>query len=363
MAIVIPIDNYWHIQWYDTELKKTQRRTTKIPSTPENEAKAKAIANKLQKELRRKNAERKGFRIRAVTIGDSFKHLYEVNIDAHEKTTKDIERFERKFLEFFSADEPVSKINKQSAERILTEIKKLAMKQNSIHAYGKRFSHYLNFLFEYEYIPYFKINKKIKTKAELVPKITFKMEHFQMIFFNLYRKSNNFITAVLLLAYTGLRSSDILSIKCENIDLENRVIRFYSPKRKRQREIGFHKDLVPILKTRMEIVGSGLLIDYKNIESLGQAITDYYKQLGIDTYEYVTRTFRKFFITYCRNTLRIDASIVEALVGHEHGTVADRHYNEITPEVMKDELLKYDLPLVRWMNDNNPNYKEESDMT
>lgn len=362
MAIVIPIDKYWHIQWYDAALRKTVRRTLKIPIT-ESKAKAEAIANKLQKELSRKNAERKGFRIRAVTVGESFKHLYEVNIDAHEKTTKDIERFVRKFLEFFSAVDPVSKINKLSAEKFLTEIKKLDLMQNSIHGYGKRLNHYLNFLFEYEYIPYFKINKKIKTKPELVPKIVFKMEHFQMIFINLHQKSNNFITSVLLLAYTGLRSSDILSILCENIDLENRVIRFYSPKRKRQREIGFHRDLVPILKVRIEVVGSGPLIDYKNVESLGQAVTDYYKQLGIDTNKYVTRTFRKSFITYCRNTLRIDASFVEALVGHEHGTVADRHYNEITPEVMKDELLKYDLPLVRWMNDNNPNYKEESDMT
>lgn len=359
MARAYPIGKYWQIQWYDAELKKTQRRTTKIPSTPENEAKANAIANKLQKELDRKNAERKGFRIRAVTIGESFKHLYEINVDAHEKTTKDIKRFERKFLEFFSANDPVAKINKLSAEKFLTEIKKLDQKQNSIHCYGKRFSHYLNFLFEYEYIPYFKINKRIKTKAELVPKITFKMEHFQMIFFNLYWKSQNFITAVFILAYTGLRSSDLLSILCENIDLENRIIRFYSPKRKKPREIGFHKDLVPILRAQMEIVGSGPIVDYKNIESLGHAVTEYFKQIGIDGNEYVTRTFRKSFITYCRSSLRIDTSIVDELVGHEHGTVSDRHYNQISPEVMKDELLKYDLPLVRWMNDNNPNYKEE----
>ncbi|MBX3006826.1 MAG: tyrosine-type recombinase/integrase [Melioribacteraceae bacterium] len=359
MARVRVRGKFWHIQWYDRELKKSQGRTLKMLCTPENEAKAKAIADKLQKELDRKNAERKGFRIRALTIGESFKHLYEVNIDAHKKTILDIRRFEKKFLEFFSEKDPVSKIKKQSAERFLIEIKKLNLKQNTIHGYGKRFSHYLNFLFEYEYILYFKINKSIRTKPELVPKITFRVEHFQRIFFNLYRKSNNFITAVLVLAYTGLRSSDILSIRCENIDLENRVIRFFSPKRKRHREIGFHKDLVPILKGRMEIVGSGPLIGYKSVENLGRAVTQYFKQIGIDGNSYVTRTFRKSFITYCRNTLRMDASIVESLVGHEHGTVADRHYNEITPEVMKDELLKYDLPLVRWMNDNNPNYKEE----
>lgn len=362
MAILVAKSKYWHIQWYDTVLRKTVRRTTKLPCTEENRPKAQAIANRLQKELSRKNSEQKGFRIKTVTIGQTFKHLYEVNIDAHEKTTRDIKRFERKFLEYFSEEDPVNKITKLSAEQFLIEVKKLDLKQNSIHCYGKRLSHYLNFLFEYEYIPLFKLNRKIKTKPELVPKIVFKPEHFQMIFANLYSKSSNFSAAVLLLAYTGIRSSDALSILCENIDLERRIIRYYSPKRKKPKEIGFHKDLEPILRDRVEEVGSGKLINYKNTESLGQAVTKYFKQIGIADHQYVTRTFRKSFVTYCRNILKIDASIVEALVGHEHGTVADRHYNEISPEAMKEELVKYDLPLVKWMNENNPNYKEESEM-
>lgn len=349
MATLIKSGNYWHLQWWDARSKKTVRRTTKLLANEANKATARKIARKLQNELTTKNNALKGFRLREKTIGATFGELLNIYQDSHKKTIKDIKRFKKKFLEYFDENEPVISVNKRNVEDFLLSIKKLNLKQNSKHAYGKRLKHYLNFLFEYDYIPMFKINRKIMTKQEVPPIITFKPEDFRKIFIHLSGKKDWFQTAVFLLAYTGLRSTDIISIKSEDIDLERRIIKYYSPKRKKNKVIGFHRDLVEILHSRMEIVDSGKILPYANEESLGRAVSRYFKQIGINGKSYSSRTFRKNFVTYCRGVLKIDKTLVENMVGHENKSTQDRFYYDVNVEIMKDEISKFSLPLVEWM--------------
>ncbi len=40
----------------------------------------------------------------------------------------------------------------------------------------------------------------------------------------------------------------------------------------------------------------------------------------------------------------MDASVVRELVGHEHGNTADKYYNQITVNKMKEELKKFKRP-------------------
>lgn len=232
-------------------------------------------------------------------------------------------------------------INKLDVEEWLNDLKKLPLAQNSIHAYGKQLNHFLNFLFEYNYTQMFRINREVKTHPEIKEKIVFTDEDIIKIFNKLDRKNSNFVTAINLLFYTGLRSSDILTITVDKIDFKNQIIKYYSPKRKKYREIGFHKNLIPILKSRLKYVNTGKLLNYSAVDNLGRAVNRYLKNIGLKGLGYSARTFRKTFITLCRSRFDIDASIVRELVGHEHGNTMDRFYNEITPLKMKEELKKF----------------------
>ena len=315
-----------------------------------NIRKAKQYANKLQLELTRRGQKLKQIGINQSTLDQAFEHFLKNNQNKHPKTIKDYNRFYKKFTEKFDKDIPCSSINKIQVENWLNEIKQLPLAQNSIHAYGKLLVHFINFLFEYNYTPMFKINREVKTKPEIKEKIVFRDEDIYKIFDGLKEKNSNFKTMIYLLFYTGLRPSDILTITIQKIDLENRIINYYSPKRKKFREIAFHEDLVPVLRERIKELSIDNLLDYNNVENLARAIRRFMDTLKLDDKKYTARTFRKTFITLCRSRYDMDASIVKELVGHEHGNTTDRYYNQISIGKMKSELIKFKHPLPKKKN-------------
>ena len=344
MAIVKIRYNKYYIQWYDAQLKKVQSRSTGLDVSAKNEKLANKYAKELQEELSRQNRQAKESGFNTVTIRQAYDHMLKNNQNKSAKTIKDYERFYKKFTECFDENQQCVTINKINVEEWLNQIKQLPFALNTIHGYGKQLIHFLNFLFEYNYTPVFKINREVRTKPEIKEKIIFSDEDIKKIFNGLKSKNSNFETTIYLLFYTGLRSSDILNINKGRIDLKNRILYYYSPKRKKHREIAFHSELVPVLKSRIKNLKTMQLLDYKNVESLGRAIKRYMKDLKIETKGYTARTFRKTFISLCRSRYDMDASIVRELVGHEHGNTTDRYYNQISIKKMKDELKKFKKP-------------------
>jgi integrase len=239
-----------------------------------------------------------------------------------------------------------SEINKIDVEDWLNNIKTLKLSKNSIHAYGKQLTHFLNFLFEYNYTPMFKINKEVKTRPEIKEKIVFTDEAIIKIFDSLKDKNENFRTSIYLLFYTGLRSSDLLTITKKRVNLKEKTLSYYSPKRKVYREVAFHDDLVDILSDRLKNLNDDdQVLNYKIVENLGRAVKRFLDDLGFEGMGYTARTFRKTFITLCRSRFKMDASIVRELVGHTHSNTADRYYNEIGLDAMREELKKFKRPL------------------
>jgi len=347
MAIVIQKGEMLYVQWYDAIAKNVTTNSTGLVANDTNKKKAEAIAKKLQEELTSNRKKLRRLGIHKVTIKDAKERFLNNNQGKHPKTIKDYDRFYNKFTETFKEGYSTTSITKIKIEDWLNEIKKLDMAKNSIHCYGKQLNHFLNFLFEYHYTPWFKINNEVKTRPEVKEKIIFTDEVITAVFKNLKLKNSNFQATVFLLFYSGLRSSDILNITGNNIDLANRVIHYYSPKRKKFREVAFHKDLLPILKKRLKEVKEGKLLNYNCVENLGRAITRYLvDDLKIVEY-YTARTFRKTFITLCRSRYNMDASVVRELVGHEHGNTTDKFYNQISIGSMKAELEKFKRPIVK----------------
>lgn len=340
MASIYNKGSILYISWYDSMKSKRFNKSLKLTDTPKNRKIAESYANKLQEKLSSEVQTMRRLGIKKTTIKQTFEHFLRNNSEKNVKTIKDYQRFYKKFTEYFDELESATSIDKIRVEAWLMEVKKLPLQKNSIFGYFKQCRHYLNFLFEYNYTQMFMINRDVKPKSEIKEKITFSDADMNIIFNNLKDKNSNFTTLIYLAYYTGLRSSDLLSIKVEDIDIVNREVKYYSPKRKKFRLIGFHKDLVPVLQNRINEIDQGQILDYASVENLGRAITRFFDDIGIKGKGYTARTFRKTFITLCRNC-EMDASVVAELVGHEHRSTADRFYNNITTLVMNRELEKF----------------------
>lgn len=347
MASVYVRNNIIYIGWYDSLKGMKKNKSTKLPNTPENIKEVKIIAKKLQDKLDNESSKIVGVKIKRVDLDYAFKHFLKNNADKHKKTIYDYNRFYNKFTERFNGSTLCSSLNKLDVEDWLNDIKLLDFSKNTIFGYYKQLNHFLNFLFEYNYTPMFKINKGVKPKREIKEKIIFSVRDVCLIFKNLddpkTEKTQSFKTLVYLAFYTGLRSSDLLTITVDRVDLNKREIKYYSPKRKVHRSIAFHNDLVPILTERIAEIKEGKLINYTETEAIGRAFRRFFKQIGIDEKGYTARTFRKTFITLCRS-YGMDSSIVAELVGHEHQSTADKFYNRISHELMQLELQKFRRP-------------------
>lgn len=343
MASIYSKRNIIYVSWYDSIKGKRMNKSTRLKATKENFKVAKTIAQQLQAGLEQEHDIYRQLGIKKMTIAAAFEHFLRNNSDKHPKTIKDYNRFYKFFKQSFNENEVCTVITKLSVETWITEIKKLSLQKNSIFDIYKQANHFLNFLFEYSYVPMFKVNRDIKPKSEIKEKIVFADEDIIKIFAGLSGKSSNFKTLIYLSFYTGLRSSDMLTIKVSDIDLEMRELKYYSPKRKVYRQVAFHEDLVEVLSERMKQLNEGTLLDYSKIESLNRACSRYFEDLKINEKGYSARTFRKTFITIARRS-RMDASVVAELVGHAHSSTADRFYNRIDMELMKEELLKFKRP-------------------
>jgi integrase len=342
MASIYPKGKKIYISWYDFALQKNRNKSLGLTNTKDNMAKAKLIAADFEKELQKEKEKFATLGITRNTIHYAFKHFLSNNETKHPKTIRDYFRFYNKFIETFPEQMPCTTITKLSVEKWLNQIKKLKLKRNSIFGYYKQLNHFLNFLFEYNYLPMFKINRDVKPKPEIVEKIIIEIEDLALIFYMLAlcEKNENFKNMITILFYTGLRASDVLSLKIEDVNIKETTLRYYSPKKKIYREVAFHQNLVPIFEGIKQQREKGKAVDYKNVESLQRAIRRYFEQIGLTGKRYTSRSFRKTFITIAKRR-GMDETTVKELVGHAHTSVTDKFYNKIDTEQMKNELMKY----------------------
>ncbi len=329
-----------YLGWWDWSICKTKNRSTKMRDTKENMLRAEKLATELQKELDLKKSEyEKNQIVMHTTIRSAFDHFLRNNSSKHKHTIYEYNKFFKMFTESFSENSQCAIIDKLSIERWINDLRKLPYQQNTLHMYFKQCNHFLNFLFEYSYLPMFKINKSIKIKPEVKEIITFSEADLKKIFNGLKKKNSNFKTMIYLAYYTGLRSSDLLTITVERIDLVNRTLSYYSPKTKKYFQVPFHSDLDKILKARIKVVKSGQIIKFENATNMSLAFRRFLKSLKIFGTGYSMRIFRKTFISQASQCM--DLSTVSKLVGHSSITTTAKYYNKVELARKAIELEKF----------------------
>jgi integrase len=328
-----------YVSWYDQYEGKVKNKSTGLVYNKENMKKASQFAKEFQKALDERNEKLRSVGIKKATIDAAINHFLKNNSDKNKLTVKGYNTFFDKFTQRFDRSDPCSKITKLSCEDWLTSFRQSQYQQNTLFGITKILKKFLRFLFEYNYVPMFVLNKDVTYKPQVKPIVVFSGTDLIELTEKLDAKNNNFTTTFYLLLYTGLRPSDIYNLKVEDVDLENKVLRYYSPKSKDYFEVPFHPELKPILEKRIDEVKSGNLLCYETIGNMGKAFRRFLKQIGLNNKGYNMRTFRKSFITTAHES-GLDLATVSKLAGHYRITTTEKYYNKLSLTKKASELDK-----------------------
>lgn len=353
---------YLWIKWFDHLHGKQVRESTNILLRPtkriitpclKNTKEGEKLAKQICEEIEAAQKLDLGISYFATSknqasIGDVFQLFKNINSNKDKSTIKNYELFFELFKKTFEENKPLKILTKQSLELWLSSVRQMKTNNgkvyspNYVYNFQKNLKKFLNYLFENEYLKFFKLSKDVQVKIEVGRKIIFNPDHIHLIFDNLHKANSNLRTCIYLLTYTGLRSTDILTIRAEDIDLGNKSFQYYSPKLKKHIIIPAHPKLIPVLKERLLEVTKGPLLDYSDHKTIAHALNRFLKTLEIDKHGYSPRTFRKSFDTWAYEK-GMDSIANSRLVGHSVA-IAEKHYREVYMGKLREELNKFGLP-------------------
>ncbi|MCK9209193.1 MAG: tyrosine-type recombinase/integrase [Ignavibacteriaceae bacterium] len=272
-------------------------------------------------------------------LQSAFDHFLRNNKQKNKKTIYEYNNFFKKLAKVFPPGSDCSTLTKYTVENFLNEVKEWKYAHNTKANICKNMKKFLNFLFEYSYIPNaFRLNKDVITSPKISTIIIFSSEDISKIFAALKKKNTNFQTMMLMLFYTGLRPTDIYKIEVKEIDLAKEIFLYYSQKGKIEKIRPIHSMLVPVLTKRVSEVKHGRIINYSGTDEMGTAFRRFLKDVKLIGKGYTLRTPRKTFETIAfEQSARVES--VAELVGHSPETAA-RHYRRISTDEMRKDLEK-----------------------
>lgn len=332
---------HWYISFVDPDTGRTKNRSTKIIAGQSTKKLAEQICKDFEEELEERKSILVRLNIQKATIASAFDHFLKMNDDKVEKTKYAYNFFYKWFTKSFNPYDPCTIINKISAEDWMIKMREHYSEPNTLYGLYKVFNKFLNFLFEYSHIPVFKMNKSVKPKPVEKPIKVFDPPDLNKLIKNLgkKKKNNNFTTMFYLLLYTGLRPSDLVDIKVEDVDLESMTLTYYSSKVKIHHTIPLHMMLKPFLAKRINEIKTGKLINYATTVDMGKAFRRYLTSIELTGKGYNLRTFRKNFATRAfENGMNLLSA--SRLLGHRTMQTTQKYYTHVEKLKLAEELKK-----------------------
>jgi site-specific recombinase XerD len=154
-----------------------------------------------------------------------------------------------------------------------------------------------------------------------------------------------------LMAYAGLRRSELLGLEWDDVDLSRRLLRIRRAKGGRQRTIPIHPALVPLFAecyaTRVPLTEQAVFVGVQgkplNYTQLGQTFRHYVHAAGVNERKRVTpHTLRHVFAS---ELLHAGANLrqIQELLGHKHLDSTQR-YTRVNAHQLRGAIKR-----LRWV--------------
>ncbi len=345
MSYISNKKEHLYLCWYSSITKKTKCKSLKLKNSKRNMQKAKQY----QKEFDEQRAKQ---RISSVSqaekeflrssIKDAVVKFYEINSNKSERTIKTYHYFFKKFLEgtHFSIDDNVNKINKINVEHWILSLANLGLSQSTLHGLTKNLKKFIKFLMEYGYTVNFSINSDLTYKMPNLEIIVFSEDDIQLMLEKVKLKTTQFKITFYTLLFTGLRPSDLMSVKIRNININDQTLRYFSSKTQKYYTVPVTSELIttilPLISNNMD---EDKLISYTSLHNIGRAFREFLKEIGLDNKGYTLRTFRKTFISKAHES-NVDYATLSQLVGHSNIRTTAKYYTKFSLSKQQDEISK-----------------------
>lgn len=154
----------------------------------------------------------------------------------------------------------------------------------------------------------------------------------------LHKDDNDFIKIMLILCYSGMRIGEALTLKTENIHLDERFMRGgMKTEAGRNRIIPIHKRILPIIE-EFKNRGNSVLYKWEKTEpALIINITRAMDFVGVTDHK--SHDGRKTFASRMRSA-GVDKTTVQKIVGHKSGDLLSDTYTEKTIEELINAVDK-----------------------
>lgn len=153
------------------------------------------------------------------------------------------------------------------------------------------------------------------------------------------------VDSVIILFYTGVRITELLTIKNSHIDLEQRIINLYGTKTEAaERKVPIHKDVIPYIKRRMA-EGNEFLISNLNGKPInGGQYRRYFFEPFMERIgaEHTPHATRHTFISIMDNCgVPAESVVLKRIVGHKNKTVTEHYtHKDITQLLVAIDKFK-----------------------
>lgn len=346
MAYLFNRHGWLYLVHYDFITRKVKMKTLSLNDTDSNRKRAFAYLRKFEEELNRKRIAIKSLRGWEKGLLKAKEHFLRNKSNKSNETYRHYINFFRYFEKSFDVYKSCSEqINKLSIEEFILSLRSENLSPNTIKHLATLCKTFMQFLFEYEYVPAFIISKDVIPRGEVVKKVIYSEDEINIIFDESYQRSFTLQLSLLLLFFTGLRPSDIMKLRIEETDFENQIFRFVSEKTEIPVEIPFHNYLVSTLNEVKSFRNFGTIIELESTTQLYDLTRRYFKKLPLleTKKKSILRNFRKTFTSRAR-LLGMDPTIVNELQCHAHSNVSDKFYFKISLDMMRSNLEKYKVP-------------------
>lgn len=152
---------------------------------------------------------------------------------------------------------------------------------------------------------------------------------------------------VVMLIYTGMRINELLTLKKENVHLEDRWIDLRGSKTKAARRIvPIHKKIIPLIEKRMQVPGEYLILNSKGkMISNGTYFLSFWDKYIEANFvvQHTTHDCRHTFASLSGATKGINPILRKKIMGHKTLDITDDIYTHAYIEDLIREMDLYDM--------------------
>lgn len=331
----------WHIDYWI--LGKRITKNTGINATTEK----KKIALKIKKEIEytleldTDNLEKKNG---LITLESAYHLCLEHRFNPIMVSQAHIDQFKtviKRFIGVIDFNKPITDINDKYISKFIISIKP-EVSNATMHTYLSYLKIFFNFLRDEQIIKDSPIIKSLipkRIKKDIIP---FDEDQLEIMLSEAKRRDLEFFLILKMLLLTGLRPTDLISLKIGDFNLKDKVIRIEIKKTENVLYFPIYKDLKSFIEEylweRFDCDKDALLFEGMSVNALSLRFRRMKKHLKIrNNYLYTLKTFRKTFASKLASN-GIPIYDVANLLGHNNIKTTMKYYTKIDADKLRERM-------------------------